>query len=265
MHTCCDATAHRYRYASAELGLSTESGVQMAARVCISSRPLTATPGSVHDMICPQAQQLDQILETMKAAVQALKTTEQQQQQQQVGLPGPSAGSGSNRLTGSHFLASRASSIRGDLEQGRQQGGAGGLARAPSGPLAVAGKLRAVWSAVGKVAGFLPAAQGSEDALAGPFGSAVQLEGGAAGQHSSTSWGVSSGPEGVSTPAGAGRAEPLGQGRATAASAGQPAVAGQAVRPGQQQSRQTRVAGSSAPQAAPGAPPVALKEAYPQL
>jgi len=238
----------------------------MAARGCISSRLLTATPGCALGLICPQAQQLDQILETMKAAVQALKTTEQQQQQQ-VGLPGPSAGSGSNRFTGSHFLASRASSIRGDLEQGKQQGGAGGLARAPSGPLAVAGKLRAVWSAVGKVAGFLPAAQGSEDALAGPFGSAVQLEGGAGGLggHSSTSWGVSSGPEGLSTPAGAGRAEPPGQGRATAASAGQPVVAGQAVRPGQQQSRQTRVAGSAAPQAAPGAPPVALKEAYPQL
>jgi hypothetical protein len=209
-----------------------------------------------------QAQQLDSILETMKAAVQALKVTEQQQQQQQAGLAlGP--GSTSNRLTGSHFITSRASSMR-DVEQGRS--GAAGAAQLAGGPLAVAGKLRAVWSAVGKVAGFLPPAQdtaGSDPSLLpGPFGSALQLEGGVAGpQHSSTSWGASSGAEGLSTaPAGPGvqRAEVFG---------GKPAGAagGAAVRPGSPESRQLRAAGAAAAQAVPGAAPVALREAYPQL
>lgn len=188
-----------------------------------------------------QAQQLDQILETMKAAVQALKTTEAQQQ---AGLAlHAAAGSASHRFTGSHFLASRASSMR-DVEQGRP-GAVGGGQAGVGGPLAVTGKLRAVWSAVGKVAGFLPPAPESgalDGALPGPFGSAVTLpEGGVlAGvhQHSSTSWGASSGSEaqGAARP-GAGRppSPPARQLRAAAAS-------------------------TAAPQS-----PVALREAYPQL
>lgn len=187
-----------------------------------------------------QAQQLDQILETMKAAVQALKTTEQQQQ---AGLAlHPTGGSASNRFTGSHFLASRASSMR-DVEQGRP-GAAGGQAGA-GGPLAVAGKLRAVWSAVGKVAGFLPPAPesgASDAALPGPFGSAVALqEGGVLGgvhQHSSTSWGASSGAE---------------------AQGARPAGAGRPLSPPARQLRATAAA-TAAPQS-----PVALREAYPQL
>lgn len=204
-----------------------------------------------------QAQQLDHVLETMKAVVQALKTTEQQQQQQQAGVA-LRQGSASNRFTGSHFLASRASS-RQDIEQGRSGGGAPGAAQGGGGAVAVAGKLRAVWSAVGKVAGFLPPQESasSDPALAGgPFGSAVQLEPGAAGQqHSSTSWGASS--------EGAGAA-PAGQGR-TEGSSGRAAGASQPVRPPSPQGRQQRVVGTPAPQSAPGAAPVALKEAYPQL
>lgn len=214
-----------------------------------------------------QAQQLDMILETMKAAVQALKTTEQQQQQQAGLALGP--GSASNRFTGSHFITSRASSMR-DVEQGRS--GAAGAAQPAGGPLAIAGKLRAVWSALGKVAGFLPPAQdtgGSEPSLLpGPFGSALPLEGGVTGpQHSSTSWGASSGAEAVSTaPAGPGVQAVAGQGRAEGFG-GKPAGApgGAAVRPGSADGRQLRVAGAAAPQVVPGAAPVALKEAYPKL
>ena len=216
----------------------------------------------------------------MKAAVQALKTTEQQQQQGAFAL-GP--GNASNRFTGSHFLASRASSMRGDVEQGRP-GAAGGLGRSGSGPLsgplAAAGKLRAVWSAVGRVAGFLPPAQdtGGSETIAGPFGSAVQLEGGvAAGQHSSTSWGASSGPDGVSTSPPGGTQQPamvaaaaavraeLGGGRVGGGGGGGGGDGGGGVRPVSPQSRQLRVAGTAAPQSAPGASPVAMKEAYPQL
>jgi hypothetical protein len=176
----------------------------------------------------------------MKAAVQALKTAEQQQQ---AGLAlHPTGGSASQRFTGSHFLASRTSSMR-DVEQGRP-GAAGGGQAGVGGPLAVAGKLRAVWSAVGKVAGFLPPAPepgASEGALAGPFGSSVVLqEGGVlAGvhQHSSTSWGASSGSE-------AQGARPPGAGR-----------------PPSPPARQLRAAAATAaPQS-----PVALREAYPQL
>lgn len=171
--------------------------------------------------------------------MQALKTTEQQQQ---AGLAlHPTGGSASTRFTGSHFLASRASSMR-DVEQGRP-GAAGGGQAGAGGPLAVAGKLRAVWSAVGKVAGFLPPAPesgASDAALAGPFGSAVALqEGGVLGgvhQHSSTSWGASSGAEAQGARPGGGRppSPPARQLRAAAATA--------------------------APQS-----PMALREAYPQL
>jgi hypothetical protein len=151
-----------------------------------------------------------------------------------------------------------------DVEQGRS--GAPGATQPAGGGLAVIGKLRAVWSAVGKVAGFLPPAQdsagGEPSLLPGPFGSAVQLDGGLAGpQHLSTSWGASSGAEGLSTaPAGLGaqRAEAFG-GKPAGGHAGLAAV-----RPGSPD-RQLRVAGAAAAQAVSGAAAVALREAYPQL
>jgi hypothetical protein len=201
----------------------------------------------------------------MKAAVQALKTTEQQQQQGGLALR---QGSASQRFTGSHFLASRASSLR-DVEQGRQAG-----TPPLGGPFAAAGKLRAVWSAVGRVAGFLPPGQGSAEAepLGGGVGSAVQLEVGqvAAGQHSSTSWGASSGPEGVLTghPAAvrAVQAEPQAGRLADAGQQPGGGAVGSTARPVLPPVRQLRVAGTAAPQSAPGASSMALREAaYPQV
>jgi hypothetical protein len=204
----------------------------------------------------------------MKAAVQALKTTEQQQQQGGLALR---QGSASQRFTGSHFLASGASSLR-DVEQGRH-----GSTPPLGGPFAAAGKLRAVWGAVGRVAGFLPPTQCSAEVepLAGGIGSAVQLEvgQGAAGQHSSTSWGASSGPEGVSTghPAAVQAVQAEPQAARLAAAGQQPggaglAAGGSAVRAVLPPVRQLRVAGTAAPQSAPGASCMALRDAaYPQV
>jgi hypothetical protein len=138
--------------------------------------------------------------------------------------------------------ASRTSSLaRGDVEAGRAELSGNGRARVGAG--GAVGKIRAVWSAVGRVAGFLPAEAAGGSGGEGPaLGSTVMLQGGGplpGGQQSSTSWGVSSsGPEGL-------HAEPHPARRAAA----QQGVA-------YQQNRQTRVSGAPALQ-----PHVALAEA----
>lgn len=180
--------------------------------------------------------------------------------------------------------------------RGGSGGGAGGMGGGGGGPLAVAGRLQAVWSAVGRVAGFLPPGQPSvtESDMghpAGPLGSGVGLglDGGtllAVGghlPHSSTSWGASSGAGGgavggsgsaaaAAAPLLHGSAAPTAVGAAVAkpngvgvGGGGAGATAQLQTRPAevQQQGRQQRVAGTAALPS--GAAPVAMREAYPQL